>query len=102
MPGPGGTRAGQEKIGNPGFSLPAGIRGGSCESSAGRRHQKDYVLGRHSVRMKMWTDPFACGGNITEEERMFQVSEKATEMLKEYFKDRETLPTIRIYLAPGG
>jgi hypothetical protein len=37
-----------------------------------------------------------------EEERMFQVSDKATEMLKEYFKDRETLPTIRIYLAPGG
>ena len=41
-------------------------------------------------------------GNILEEEKMFQVSEKATEMLKEYFKDRETLPTIRIYLAPGG
>jgi hypothetical protein len=34
--------------------------------------------------------------------RMFQVSEKATEMLKEYFKDRETVPSIRIYLAPGG
>jgi iron-sulfur cluster assembly protein len=33
---------------------------------------------------------------------MFQVSEKATEMLKEYFKDRETVPSIRIYLAPGG
>ena len=33
---------------------------------------------------------------------MLQVSEKATEMLKEYFKDREPLPTIRIYLAPGG
>jgi len=33
---------------------------------------------------------------------MFQVSEKATEMLKEYFKDREAPPTIRIYLAPGG
>ncbi len=33
---------------------------------------------------------------------MFQVSEKATEMLKEYFKGRETVPSIRIYLAPGG
>lgn len=33
---------------------------------------------------------------------MLQVSEKATEMLKEYFKDREPLPTIRIYLSPGG
>ena len=42
------------------------------------------------------------GGNIFEEERMFQVSAKATEMLKEYFKERETPPTIRIYLAPGG
>jgi len=37
-----------------------------------------------------------------EEVRMFQVSEKATEMLKEYFKGRETVPSIRIYLAPGG
>jgi hypothetical protein len=33
---------------------------------------------------------------------MFQVSEKATEMLKENFKDRDTLPTIRVYLTPGG
>jgi hypothetical protein len=33
---------------------------------------------------------------------MFQVSEKAAEMLKEHFKDREPLPTIRIYLSPGG
>jgi hypothetical protein len=41
-------------------------------------------------------------GRDVEEVRMFQVSEKATEMLKEYFKGRETLPTIRIYLAPGG
>jgi hypothetical protein len=37
-----------------------------------------------------------------EEVRMFQVSEKATEMLKEYFKDRESVPSIRIHLAPGG
>ena len=33
---------------------------------------------------------------------MFEVSEKATEMLKEYFKDREKVPSLRIYLAPGG
>jgi hypothetical protein len=33
---------------------------------------------------------------------MFQVSDKATEMLKEHFRERDTLPTIRIYLAPGG
>jgi hypothetical protein len=41
-------------------------------------------------------------GKFSEEERMFQVSDKATEMLKEHFKDREVLTTIRIYLAPGG
>lgn len=33
---------------------------------------------------------------------MFQVSEKATEKLKENFKDRDPLPTIRVYMAPGG
>ncbi len=33
---------------------------------------------------------------------MFQVSEKASEMLKEYFQGRETVPSIRIYLTPGG
>jgi hypothetical protein len=41
-------------------------------------------------------------GNDLEGKKMFQVSEKATEMLKENFKDRDTLPTIRVYLAPGG
>ena len=41
-------------------------------------------------------------GKYLEGENMFQVSEKATEMLKENFKDRDTLPTIRVYLAPGG
>lgn len=40
--------------------------------------------------------------NYLEGVNMFQVSEKATEMLKENFKDRDTLPTIRLYLAPGG
>jgi hypothetical protein len=33
---------------------------------------------------------------------MFQVTEKATEKLKEYFKDRETVPSIRIILSQGG
>ncbi len=33
---------------------------------------------------------------------MFQVTEKATEKLKEYFKDRETVPSIRIVLSQGG
>ncbi len=38
-----------------------------------------------------------------EEERMFEVSDKATEMLTEYFKGKkETAPSIRIYLTPGG
>ena|SRR4030042_4680821 len=37
-----------------------------------------------------------------EEARMFQVSEKATEKIKEYFKDKETLPSIRIILSQGG
>jgi len=33
---------------------------------------------------------------------MFQVSEKATEMIKEYFKDKETIPSIRIMMSQGG
>ena len=33
---------------------------------------------------------------------MFQVSEKATEKIKEYFKDKETIPSIRIILSQGG
>ncbi len=35
-------------------------------------------------------------------ERMFQVTETATAAIKEHFKDRETMPTIRIYLSQGG
>ena len=42
------------------------------------------------------------GKRDLEEVRMFQVSEKATEMLKDYFQGREAVPSIRIYLAPGG
>jgi hypothetical protein len=33
---------------------------------------------------------------------MFEVTEKATTAIKEHFKDREALPTIRIYLSQGG
>ena len=33
---------------------------------------------------------------------MFQVTEKATEKIKEYFKDREMIPSIRIILSQGG
>jgi hypothetical protein len=37
-----------------------------------------------------------------EEEKMFQVTEKAGEMIKDYLKDQDTLPSIRIYLNAGG
>jgi Fe-S cluster assembly iron-binding protein IscA len=33
---------------------------------------------------------------------MFEVTEKASEMIKDYLKDQEELPSIRIYLNPGG
>jgi hypothetical protein len=33
---------------------------------------------------------------------MFQVSEKAGEMIKEHFMDREKIPSIRIILSQGG
>ena len=33
---------------------------------------------------------------------MFLVSEKASEMIKEHFKDRETIPSVRIILSQGG
>jgi hypothetical protein len=33
---------------------------------------------------------------------MFQVSDKAGEMIKEHFKDREKIPSIRIVLSQGG
>jgi hypothetical protein len=33
---------------------------------------------------------------------MFQVSEKAGEMIKEHFMDREKIPSIRIMLSQGG
>jgi len=33
---------------------------------------------------------------------MFQVTEKATEMIKEFLKDNEDIPHIRIMMAGGG
>ncbi len=33
---------------------------------------------------------------------MFQVSEKATEMIKDYFKDKGNTPSIRLLLSQGG
>jgi hypothetical protein len=40
--------------------------------------------------------------NFPQEARMFQVSEKASEMIKEHFMDREKIPSIRIILSQGG
>ena len=40
--------------------------------------------------------------DLTREETMFQVTEKANEMIKDYLKDQEALPSIRIFLNPGG
>ena len=36
------------------------------------------------------------------EDVMFQVTEKASEMIKDYLKDQEGLPSIRVYLNSGG
>ncbi len=33
---------------------------------------------------------------------MFEISDKASEMLKDYFKDKEALPSIRLILNEGG
>ena len=33
---------------------------------------------------------------------MFEVTEKATEMIKEAFKDKEAIPSIRIVFNQGG
>jgi hypothetical protein len=36
------------------------------------------------------------------EEPMFEVTEKATKMIKDAFKDRESVPSIRIQYNEGG
>ena len=33
---------------------------------------------------------------------MFEVSEKASEMIKESLKDREEIPSVRIFFSEGG
>jgi len=33
---------------------------------------------------------------------MFQVTEKANEMIKDIFKDKEEIPNLRIFLSQGG
>ena len=33
---------------------------------------------------------------------MFQVTEKAHEMITDFFKDKEEIPNIRIFLSQGG
>jgi hypothetical protein len=33
---------------------------------------------------------------------MFTVTEKAAEMMKDFFKDQEKIPNIRIFLSQGG
>ena len=33
---------------------------------------------------------------------MFEVTEKATEMIKDFLKDRDIIPAIRVMLSQGG
>jgi hypothetical protein len=35
-------------------------------------------------------------------EKMIEVTEKASEMIKEFLKDKESIPPIRIMLSQGG
>jgi hypothetical protein len=39
---------------------------------------------------------------MSKEARMFQVTEKANEMLDEFFKDKEGTHYVRIFLSEGG
>lgn len=36
------------------------------------------------------------------EDNMFEVTEKASEMIKDFLKDRDEIPAIRIMLSQGG
>ena len=40
--------------------------------------------------------------NRDKEENMFEVTEKASDMIRETLKDREEIPPIRIMLSQGG
>lgn len=33
---------------------------------------------------------------------MFEITQKANEMVKDYLKDREVVPSVRIFLSEGG
>ena len=39
---------------------------------------------------------------ITKEEVMFEVTEKANDMIQDYFKDKDFSPFVRIFLSEGG
>jgi hypothetical protein len=39
---------------------------------------------------------------LEEGEKMFEISQKATEMMKEFFKEKGVKASIRIMLQPGG
>jgi len=55
-----------------------------------------------SVRIAAKKPPIIIKKDGERRKRMFQVTETATAAIKEHFKDRETIPTIRIYLSQGG
>ena len=40
--------------------------------------------------------------NTHEEAKMFEVTEKATEMIRDFLKDRDVIPAIRVMLSQGG
>jgi len=40
--------------------------------------------------------------NTYEEADMFEVTEKASEMIKDFLKDKEEIPSIRVMLSQGG
>ncbi len=41
-------------------------------------------------------------GNIQQEVKMFEITEKANEMIKDFLKDKDEFPPIRIMLSQGG
>ena len=40
--------------------------------------------------------------NLHEEAKMFEVTEKASDMIKDFLKDKEEFPPIRLMLSQGG
>jgi len=40
--------------------------------------------------------------NSNKEDSMLEVTEKASEMIKDFLKDRDAIPAIRIMLSQGG